>query len=329
MTTFITGSSGFVGLAVAEHLLAAGETVIGFDRAAPRESAWRAFDALPGRFVALTGDVCRLDELRDAIRAHRPTRLVALAAITADAARERAAPQAIFDVNVGGVLTAITAAADGGVSRVVHGSSGSVYGSSGRTCPKLVEEESPLNPEGLYGMSKRAAEDAALRLAALRGLSLVVGRIGTCFGPWEADSGVRDTPSALLQVLQLARRGGRAMLPRPGRRDWLYVRDAAAGLAALLDAPRLTYARYNVAAGFEWSVADWCRRLAQRYPGFEWTVGRDGEAPNVDYYADYDRAPMDNARLRADTGFTPRFPLDEALEDFHRWIDATEAGGSW
>lgn len=326
MTTFITGSSGFVGLAVAEHLLAAGETVIGFDRSAPRESALHAFDALPGRFVALTGDVCNLDALRDAMREHRPTRLVTLAAITADAARERAMPQAIFDVNVGGVLAAVTAAADAGVGRIVHGSSGAVYGSSGRASHRLVEDQTPLVPEGLYGISKRAAEDAAMRLATLRGVPLVIGRLGTCFGPWEADSGVRDTLSAPLQALDRARRGQSAILPRAGRRDWLYVRDAVAALCALLDAPSLMHARYNLAAGFEWSIADWCTRLAQRYPAFAWRIAQEGETPNIDYYADYDRASMDSARLRADTGFAPRFDLDEALADFHRWIDATDAG---
>ena len=39
MTTFITGASGFVGLALAEHLLARGEHVVGFDLAPPRPAA--------------------------------------------------------------------------------------------------------------------------------------------------------------------------------------------------------------------------------------------------------------------------------------------------
>lgn len=326
MTTFITGSSGFVGLALAEHLLAAGGTVIGFDSRAPHEAAMRAFDALPGRFVALTGDVCEVDALREAMDEHRPTRLVTLAAITADAARERAAPQAIFNVNVAGVLAAVSAAADAGVIRIVHGSSGSVYGGSGRTPHRLTEDQTPLLPEALYGMSKRAAEEAALRLAALRGVPLVIGRLGTCFGPWEADSGVRDTLSAPLQAMIHARRGECSVLPREGRRDWLYVRDAAAALAALLDAPALAHVRYNVAAGFEWSVADWCARLARRYPGFAWRIAREDDIPNIDYYADYDRASMDNTRLQGDTRFAPRFGLDEALADYHRWIDVTDGG---
>ncbi|RYY91608.1 MAG: SDR family oxidoreductase, partial [Comamonadaceae bacterium] len=244
MATFITGVCGFVGLALAEHLMWRGEDVIGFDRAPLPLTASNAFEGLPGRFTMVVGDVCDAGALRQAMALHRPQRLVTLAAITADARRERTTPGAIFDVNVGGVIVALTAAADCGLTRVLHASSGAVYGASGNGAAALHEDSTPLRPEGLYGISKQAAEGAALRLAALHGLDLVVGRLGTCFGPWEADTDVRDTLSAPLQVLRLAERGEAAVLPRDSRRDWLYVRDAAAGLVALLERPTLPHAVY-------------------------------------------------------------------------------------
>jgi UDP-glucuronate 4-epimerase len=321
MTTFVTGASGFVGLALAEHLLARGDHVVGFDLAPPRPAAAAAFARLPGRFEAEVGDVRDAPGLRAAILRHRPSRLVTLAAITADAARERATPGAIFEVNVGGVVTAVAAAAECGVARLLHASSGSVYGASGDGAERLTEDTTPLRPEALYGISKLAAESAALRLAALHGLDLAVGRLGTCFGPWEADTGMRDTPSALLQVADIAARGGRAVLPRAGRRDWLYVRDCAAGMVALLDRPRLPHAVYNVAAGFVGTVAHWCAAMRDAFPAFAWRIGEAAQAgeTRVDYYARYDRAPMDIARLVADTGFSPRFDLDAAATDFVRW----------
>lgn len=320
MRTFITGASGFVGLALAEHLLARGEPVAGFDLAPPSPQALAAFQALPGRFSMEIGDVRDAGALRGAMRRQGATRLVTLAAITAGASRERTSPQAIFEVNVGGVLAALAAAADCGVQRVLHASSGSVYGASGNGRDSLHEERTPLRPDGLYGISKQAAEAAALRFAPLAGLDLVVGRLGTCFGPWEADSGVRDTPSAPLQVLRLARRGEPVILPRAGQRDWLYARDAAAAIAALLDQPQRRHPIYNLAAGFVWSVADWCELLTRRHPGFRWRLAGLGETPNVDYYAPCDRASMDAGRLQADTGFVPRYGLAAAADDFHDWL---------
>jgi UDP-glucuronate 4-epimerase len=313
----VTGASGFVGLALVEHLLARGDAVVGLDLAPPPPEALEVFAALPGRFDAVGADARDAEALRDAIARFAPDRLLTLAAVTADAARERASPLPIVEVNVGGTIAAIAEAARGGVRRIVHASSGSVYGASGATSTLLREDETPLRPEGLYGISKLAAEQAALRLAALHDLDLVVGRLGTCFGPWEADSGVRDTPSAPLQVLRLAERGEEAVLPRPHPRDWLYVRDAAAGLAALLDAPRPAHRTVNVAAGFVRPLADWCRAISPAFPGWRWRI--DPDAANVALYAPYDRAPMDATRLRAGTAFVPRFDLPAAAADFVPW----------
>ena len=331
MTTLITGGSGFIGVALAELLLAGGETVIGYDLAPPPASALGAFAALPGRFVPVRGDVRDEAGLARAMREHLPDYLVSMAAITADAARERAAPRAIFDVNVGGALAVLAAAAGCGVRRVLHLSSGSVYGASGRDAEPLREDATPLRPEGLYGMSKRAAEEAVQRLAHLAGVPLVIGRLGTCFGPWEADSGVRDTPSAPLQVLRLAGRGQAVVLPRDSRRDWLYARDAAAAIAALLKAD-WRHAVYNLAAGHVWRMSQWCERLAGRHPGFSWRYAEAGEPANVDYYADYDRAVMDIGRLRGDTRFEPRFGLQAAFDDFQDWLarhGAAHAGAEY
>ncbi len=323
MATLITGASGFVGLALTEHLLARGEHVMGYDLAPPPTRALNAFAALPGRFHAFTGDVRDAALLTNAVRAHGADRVVALAAITADAQRERLAPQAIFEVNVGGALAAVVAAAaaDCGVERVLLVSSGAVYGASGAEPGLLDEVRTPLRPEGLYGLSKQTAESAARRLAELHGIELAIGRLGTCFGPWEAATAVRDTLSAPLQVLQLAHERRTVLLPRAGLRDWLYVRDAAAALAALLDAPSLKApdATYNLAAGFEWTVAQWCAEVAAQRPGFKWRIAADNEAANVSYYAPYDRASMSIDRLRADTAFVPRFDLAAAASDYLAW----------
>jgi UDP-glucuronate 4-epimerase len=96
---------------------------------------------------------------------------------------------------------------------------------------------------------------------------------------------VRDTPSAPYQIVQAARSGGPAILPRSHRRDWLYARDAAATMIELLYARTRRHRVYNLAAGFLWSIADFCARLQQVYPGLEWRFAQQGEAASIDYYA--------------------------------------------
>jgi UDP-glucuronate 4-epimerase len=67
------------------------------------------------------------------------------------------------------------------------------------------------------------------------------------------------------QIVQAARSGGPAILPRSHRRDWLYARDAAATMIQLLYARTRRHRVYNLAAGLLWSIADFCARLQQVY----------------------------------------------------------------
>src|SRR5207249_720476 len=81
---------------------------------------------------------------------------------------------------------------------------------------------------------------------------LIVARLGPVFGPWERTTGTRDTPSPHLQAARLAAAGRRAILPHPGRADWIYSRDVATGVVTLLDADRPRHRVYNVGAGGAW-----------------------------------------------------------------------------
>jgi UDP-glucuronate 4-epimerase len=322
VTVLVTGAAGFIGLAVTEALLERGERVVGFDLAPVPEHASRSFTGLPGKFEQIVGDVCDAEALKSALHRSDANCLIHLAAVTADAAREMFDPASIARVNVDGVATAIHSAVECRIRRVVHLSSGSVYGASGRDAGVLTED-TPLRPEQLYGITKQAGEAFALRLADLHRLDLSVGRLGVCFGRWEYATGARDTPSALYQIVQAARSGVPAILPRSHMRDWLYARDAAAAVVELLYARDRRHRIYNLAAGFVWSAADFCARLQHVWPAFEWRFAQPSEQANIDYYAPYDRAPIANDRLRSDTGFVPRYDLAEALADYLDWLGPT------
>jgi UDP-glucuronate 4-epimerase len=319
MAAFVTGAAGFIGLAVTEALLTRGERVIGFDLVQVPERAERTFAGLPGRFEQVTGDIADAQGLKAVLRQSDANCVLNLAAVTAGTGREVADPVGVVRVNVGGAAAMVEAAAACGIRRVLHLSSGSVYGASGRDVG-LLTEDTPLRSEQLYGITKQAGEAVALRLADLHRLDFSIGRLGTCFGRWEYATGARDTPSAPYQIVQAARSGIPAILPRSHLRDWLYARDAAAAVLELLYARTRRHLVYNLAAGFMWSIADFCARLQQVWSGFEWRFAQEGETANIDYYASYDRSPMAIERLRGDTAFLPRYDLDEALADYLQWL---------
>src|SRR5258708_16415757 len=195
MAACVTGSAGFVVLAVPEALLTRGERVIGFDLFPVSEHAQRTFAGLPGRFEQVIGDVCDPEGLKVALRQSDANCALNLAAVTAGTGRELADPVGAVLVNVGGEAAWVEAAAACGIPRVVHLSSGSVYGASGRDVG-LLTEDTPLRPEALYGITKQASEAVALRLADLHRLDLSIGRLGTRFRRLEYSTRARGYPRA-------------------------------------------------------------------------------------------------------------------------------------
>ena len=210
------------------------------------------------------------------------------------------------------------------VKRIIYTSSGAVYGESLYRLARLYED-SPAVPVTLYGITKFAAERLCLRMQALWEVDVVCARLGTVVGPWERDTGVRDSYGTHTQLAGLALSGGAAVLtPREVRRDWVYSRDVAAGLIALMEAPRLRHRLYNLSAGVEWNhpIRTWCERLRSVYPDFDFRVADPGETANI-WYTDQDRCPMDIGRISQDIGFVPRYTMDTAYSDFLEWLERT------
>ncbi len=315
-----------MGLNLCEKLLASGETVVSFSQGPMPSPALADFARLPGTLRVMEGDVLDREALRRAFSEAAPTRLIHAAAMTPGARSERTDFRRVMETNVVGTVNVLDAAREAGVGRVIHLSSGSVYGANGfateDTAGELTEEKPLPLPETLYSISKYAGERIALRYREIWGMNLVAARLGAVFGPWEYATGVRDTLSAPLLTSLLAREGREAVLAGDGRRDWLYARDVSEALAGLLDAPAPNHALFNVASGKVWDATEWCEKLRGRHPSFAWRVAAEGEAANVDLYGSTARAPMAPTRLREETGFAARFGLEEAFSDYMEWMDA-------
>lgn len=311
----VTGASGFVGLAVTEALLARGDTVVAFDRAALPDDAATCFAALPGRIVPVQGDIRSGTDLAAAFAAAPVARVLHTAVITAGAEREKRDAGTIVAVNVAGAIAVLEAAVAHRVTRFVYPSSVAVYGQQPEGSPPFTEDGTWPRPVMLYGITKLAAEQALARLARAHGLPFAAARLASVFGPWERDTGLRDTLSPHLSAIRCALAGEEAVLNRPSRGDHVSVRDVAAGLLALLDAPPLAHEVFNLGSGVATSAADFCAALAALRPGFRWRLAGGGEAANVVTHVPFDRPPLDISRLAAATGFTPRFDLAAAAAD--------------
>jgi nucleoside-diphosphate-sugar epimerase len=324
MTVLITGASGFIGLNLTEHLLARGETTILFAPTPPPKAAVDLFSQLDGTLRLVAGDVRVSSDLDAVFEGYRPDRVIHGAAMTPGVEREMTDAAQVLEVNILGTMQVLEAARRHSIGRMVHLSSGAVYGANAFDSPVLDEQATPPLPDSLYPISKFAGERLALRFGLLYDLDLVVARVGAAFGPWELDSGYRETLSPLLSVSSMARQGKAAVLARPGRKDWIYSRDVASAVHALLNAERPNHDIYNIGLGDEWTVADWCGKLEQTYPGFSHALAQDTRsAVNIDFHGTRDRAPLAVERLAVDIRFRARFGLHEAFDDYMAWTDRT------
>lgn len=228
-----------------------------------------------------------------------------------------------------GFIAQLRAARDAGVRRVIAPASGAVYGESWFGDAAMDEVTTPCRPIGVYGVSKYAVDRTAQRLGALWGMDVIVARIGSVFGPWERDTGLRDMLTPFWQVADAAVRGAEAVLPAEiPAYSWVYARDLARGIVHLLDLPEPPVERvFNVCSGLGWGDAllEWCAMLAAAYPAFRWRQSDDASEVTIRLSETRPRTVMRIDRARA-TGWAPEFPPAAAFADYLAWVQAHTAG---
>lgn len=323
MTTLITGGAGFVGLNIAQKLVAAGEKVVIYDLGGIKPQAHLDLRSQADLLIVHNGSVLDRDDIINTIKTHNVDRIVHGAAITASLARERHHARDIVEVNTLGTINLLEAAIASDISRVVSLGTGSVYGSGVKQDGTLDEVDDLPQPETLYGISKYASERIAVRFRDTRNLDVVVARLGVVFGRYEHDTGLRDTMSAPLVLGQMALRGEHAKVYRQMPDDWVYATDVAQAIQMLLDAKTIPNPVYQVGTGQPWSVEQWCERLAEAFPDFSYEMVDQQDQATVGRVTPSRRPCFAIDRLKNDLGYQPAFMLDQAFDDYIQWLKTT------
>ena len=183
-----------------------------------------------------------------------------------------------------------------------------------------MEKITPSEPESLYGITKHASEAVCRRLAELLFLDIRSVRLTAVYGPWEVDSGARDTLSPLMQVALAALKGETAILPRTDNQDWVYSRDVATALIALMDAEEPSYGLYHIASKQNCGVQDWCAVLKSHYRNFNYATAKSGETANINLHVDSDRRSLSGERLAGDIGHSLPNEPEIAFQDYLEWM---------
>src|SRR5688572_7031050 len=250
-TWLVTGSAGFIGSHLVEHLLRAGQKVVSLDnfatghRANLREveqsvgpEAWRRHRFIEASIV--DAEACR--------EACQGVDIVLHQAALGSVPRSIADPVPTHETNVTGLVNMLVAARDAEVQRFVYASSSSIYGDDA-TLPKVEPiTGEPLSP---YAASKQANELYADVFARCYGMQTVGMRYFNVFGARQ------DPEGAYAAVIP---RWIRALLTSAPvevngdgetSRDFCYIANVVQAnlLAALTEEPHALNQAYNIAVG--------------------------------------------------------------------------------
>jgi UDP-glucuronate 4-epimerase len=232
MKILVTGAAGFIGYHLARRLLERGDHVIGIDNLNdyydPGLKKARLAQLTSDRYTDVRADIADRRQMADAFSAHRPERVVHLAA-QAGVRYSLVNPQAYIDANLVGFANILEGCRHNAVQHLVYASSSSVYGANTKL-PFSVNDnvDHPIN---LYAASKKANELMAHAYSELFKLPTTGLRFFTVYGPW----GRPDMALFLFTKNILAGRPIDVYNRGKHRRGFTYVDDVIEGVVRVLD----------------------------------------------------------------------------------------------
>ena len=299
----ITGATGFAGRWLADHLLAQGREVVGtIYEGTPPE------DFPSDRIPLHPCDLGDMNAIRAIISAIDPREIyhVAAQAIVAIAWQD---PWMTFRVNAMGTVNLLEACrSHGRKSRILLVSSASVYGLPPAN-GKLMEDM-PLRPNDPYGVSKVAADQAAVLYHQAYGMDILRARAFNHIGPGPADKHAVGNFARQITEMESSGGGDISVGNLTARRNFTDVRDVVRAYALLMERGEPGEA-YNVCGDTVLSIEQILDRLIALSP-FEFRKVQDPERMRP---VDTPLSDGANTKLKQATSWKPLIPFEQSLLD--------------
>ncbi|PYI53836.1 NAD-dependent epimerase/dehydratase family protein [Paenibacillus flagellatus] len=214
--------------------------------------------------------------------------------------------------NVLGLSNILSLSQKYGVKKLIFASSAAVYGENSRM--PLTEEDDcePISP---YGLNKWIGETYCRKWHEIYGLETICFRFSNVYGPRQGNGGEGGVVSIFTERALSAKEliiygdGGQT-------RDFIYVEDVADAIY------RASYSYltgvYNLSSNTETSVNDLVDTIRSLH-GDVRTAYRDGRP------GDIYRSRLDNAKIRRDLDWAPKYSIQEGLRKTFDWFAANRS----
>jgi len=308
--TLVTGATGLVGGWLVQQLVAAGADVVCLVRDwVPQAKV--AAPELWNRIKVVRGDVCDQALLERILGEYEINSVIHLAAQTIVGVANRN-PVSTFETNIQGTWSLLEACRRSPtVKQIVCASSDKAYGDQA-VLP--YDEDTPLQGQHPYDVSKSCADLIARTYAVSYGLPVVITRCGNFYGGGDLNWN-RIVPGTIRSVL----RGQRPVIRSDGSliRDYFYVEEGAAAYMLLVEQlarnPELKGEAFNFSNEIQVTVLQIVEHILRLMQS---TLEPDirNEATN-EILHQY----LSAAKARRVLGWQPRFALDEGLAQTIEW----------
>ena len=307
----ITGGTGLVGVYAVAMLLEKRQQPVIFD-VKVNKRLLQAVGVDPKAVSIVEGDVLDLSRLRSVMRVNKIERVIHLAASMGEEVQRH--PHRGAELNVLGTLNVLEASRIEGISRVVYGSSGSVYLGSVNERTEKIDETIPLNPPSVYASTKASSELLGHSYARDSGFEFICVRyVGGLYGP--SPVSLKSTrEQAIGAMVKAAIKGQAARIQWPySPTELVYGKDAAKGTVLACLEKNLKDHLFHIGSGELIGGDDVHRELKKVFPNLNITLQKKGKIPLPHPEL---QILNDNSRSREQLGYEPDYPLEQALADY-------------
>ncbi len=216
-------------------------------------------------------------------------------------------PRPFIVTNIEGTQTLLEASRHSNIKKFVHVSTDEVYGELGKT-GKFIESL-PLLPNSPYAASKACADLVIRAYHETYGLPVATARPSNNYGYFQYPE--KFIPLIITNLLE------DKPVPVYGEgkniRDWIFVEDCCAGIAAVLEGGKAGEV-YNVGGESEKKNIDIVKIILE-------LLGKDSsyikfvkDRPGHDY-----RYALDNTKIKKELGWAPKVNLEKGLAETVEW----------
>jgi UDP-glucose 4-epimerase len=305
MNILITGA-GLIGTHAARHAVDAGHKVVLFDLSPNRDYIQKVVGKDKADVVA--ADMRDLPALLTALEKFNVDTMVHTAGLIGSRVQENSYTGATN--NILGTINVLEASRLRKLRRVVYVSTFGVYDRS-KITDHVVKETHPIGGHNLYATTKVCSEHLVHAYASMYNLDTIIIRPGGVFGRGFYVGG--STVGMVMRNLALSMIKGDPITIEAktyGANEYVYGKDVGLALLLACQAQNPKQRIYNAGTGTVHGAEDLAQVVREVAPKIEVKVTGSSTA-------DKSRSiPMDISVSKAELGYTPKFPLKEALRDY-------------